>query len=77
MFYISSTVAVMVDVSDRWMCGRLDLEVLKCLSRHPGTPAILVLNKVFLDQWCKNAKMYATKRSQMFMLTDVRLLLGR
>lgn len=39
----------MVDVSDRWMCGRLDLEVLKCLSQHPDTPAILVLNKVFLD----------------------------
>ncbi|CAF98500.1 unnamed protein product, partial [Tetraodon nigroviridis] len=37
---------VMVDVSDRWMCGRLDMEVLKCLSQHPDTPAILVLNKV-------------------------------
>lgn len=47
--FISSTVVVMVDVADRWMCGRLDLEVLKCLSQHPDTPAILVLNKVFVD----------------------------
>lgn len=39
---------VMVDVSDRWMCGRLDFEVLKCLARHPDIPAILVLNKVDL-----------------------------
>uniref|UniRef100_H3BZ92 GTPase Era, mitochondrial n=1 Tax=Tetraodon nigroviridis TaxID=99883 RepID=H3BZ92_TETNG len=38
---------VMVDVSDRWMCGRLDMEVLKCLSQHPDTPAILVLNKTY------------------------------
>ncbi|KAM4545774.1 GTPase Era, mitochondrial [Odontesthes bonariensis] len=39
---------VMVDVSDRWMCGRLDFEVLKCLTKHPHIPAILVLNKVDL-----------------------------
>ncbi|XP_054611965.1 GTPase Era, mitochondrial [Dunckerocampus dactyliophorus] len=37
---------VMVDVSDRWMCKRLDFEVLKCLARHPNIPAVLVLNKV-------------------------------
>uniref|UniRef100_A0A3B3ZW31 GTPase Era, mitochondrial n=1 Tax=Periophthalmus magnuspinnatus TaxID=409849 RepID=A0A3B3ZW31_9GOBI len=41
-------VVVLVDVSDRWMCGRLDFEVLKCLALHPNTPAILVLNKVDL-----------------------------
>ncbi|XP_020785950.2 GTPase Era, mitochondrial [Boleophthalmus pectinirostris] len=41
-------VVVLVDVSDRWMCGRLDFEVLKCLAQHPDTPAILVLNKVDL-----------------------------
>ncbi|XP_032432478.1 GTPase Era, mitochondrial [Xiphophorus hellerii] len=39
---------VMVDVSDRWMCFMLDFEVLKCLAKHPHTPAILVLNKVDL-----------------------------
>uniref|UniRef100_A0AAQ4PGI4 GTPase Era, mitochondrial n=1 Tax=Gasterosteus aculeatus aculeatus TaxID=481459 RepID=A0AAQ4PGI4_GASAC len=37
---------VLVDVSDRWMCSRLDFEVLKCLAQHPDIPAILVLNKV-------------------------------
>ncbi|XP_029028907.1 GTPase Era, mitochondrial [Betta splendens] len=37
---------IMVDVSDRWMCSRLDFEVLKCLAQHPDIPAILVLNKV-------------------------------
>lgn len=41
-------VVVLVDVSDRWMCGQLDLEVLKCLAQHPDIPAILVLNKVDL-----------------------------
>ncbi|CAL1573854.1 unnamed protein product [Knipowitschia caucasica] len=41
-------VVVLVDVSDRWMCGRLDFEVLKCLAQHPEIPAILVLNKVDL-----------------------------
>ncbi|XP_015239128.1 PREDICTED: GTPase Era, mitochondrial [Cyprinodon variegatus] len=39
---------VMVDVSDRWMCSRLEFEVLKCLAQHPHIPAILVLNKVDL-----------------------------
>lgn len=39
---------VMVDVADRWMCNRLDFEVLKCLAQHPDIPAILVLNKVDL-----------------------------
>uniref|UniRef100_A0A3P9GZ99 GTPase Era, mitochondrial n=1 Tax=Oryzias latipes TaxID=8090 RepID=A0A3P9GZ99_ORYLA len=39
---------VMVDAGDRWMCSRLDLEVLKCLAQHPQIPAILVLNKVDL-----------------------------
>uniref|UniRef100_A0A8C2X4I1 GTPase Era, mitochondrial n=1 Tax=Cyclopterus lumpus TaxID=8103 RepID=A0A8C2X4I1_CYCLU len=37
---------VLVDVGDRWMCSRLDFEVLKCLALHPHIPAILVLNKV-------------------------------
>ncbi|KAK9536190.1 hypothetical protein VZT92_005996 [Zoarces viviparus] len=37
---------VLVDVADRWMCSRLDFEVLKCLAQHPDIPAILVLNKV-------------------------------
>ncbi|XP_041864298.1 GTPase Era, mitochondrial [Melanotaenia boesemani] len=37
---------VMVDVADRWMCSRLDFEVLKCLAQHPHIPAVLVLNKV-------------------------------
>lgn len=41
-------VVVLVDVSDRWMCGQLDFEVLKCLAQHPDIPAILVLNKVDL-----------------------------
>ncbi|XP_073336190.1 GTPase Era, mitochondrial [Pagrus major] len=39
---------VMVDVADKWMCNRLDPEVLKCLAQHPHIPAILVLNKVDL-----------------------------
>ncbi|CAN9501615.1 unnamed protein product [Ophioblennius macclurei] len=39
---------VLVDVADRWMCSRLDFEVLKCLAQHPKIPAILVLNKVDL-----------------------------
>lgn len=39
---------VMVDVADRWMCNRLDFEVLKCLAQHPDIPSILVLNKVDL-----------------------------
>ncbi|XP_040007085.1 GTPase Era, mitochondrial isoform X2 [Xiphias gladius] len=40
--------AVVVDVADRWMCSRLDFEVLKCLAQHSDIPAILVLNKVDL-----------------------------
>uniref|UniRef100_A0A3P8TAP5 GTPase Era, mitochondrial n=1 Tax=Amphiprion percula TaxID=161767 RepID=A0A3P8TAP5_AMPPE len=39
---------IMVDAADRWMCSRLDFEVLKCLAEHPHIPAILVLNKVDL-----------------------------
>uniref|UniRef100_A0A8C7Z6N8 GTPase Era, mitochondrial n=1 Tax=Oryzias sinensis TaxID=183150 RepID=A0A8C7Z6N8_9TELE len=42
---------VMVDAGDRWMCSRLDFEVLKCLAQHPQIPAILVLNKVFCFFW--------------------------
>lgn len=38
----------MVDVADRWMCKRLDFEVLRCLAQHPHIPAVLVLNKVEL-----------------------------
>ncbi|KAM9728314.1 GTPase Era, mitochondrial [Menidia menidia] len=41
-------VVVMVDATDRWMCSRLDFEVLKCLAQHPKTPSVLVLNKVDL-----------------------------
>ncbi|XP_020505627.2 GTPase Era, mitochondrial [Labrus bergylta] len=41
-------VVVMVDVADRWMCLKLDFEVLRCLAQHPDIPAILVLNKVDL-----------------------------
>lgn len=41
-------VVVLVDVSDRWMCGQLNFEVLKCLAQYPDIPAILVLNKVDL-----------------------------
>lgn len=67
-----------MDVADRWMCGRLDLEVLKCLCQHPDTPAILVLNKVSLDHWrCKNAVIYATNHPKMStMLTDALFFLG-
>ncbi|XP_056141017.1 GTPase Era, mitochondrial isoform X2 [Lampris incognitus] len=39
---------VMVDVSDKWTCNKLDLEVLKCLAQHPNIPAVLILNKVDL-----------------------------
>ncbi|XP_074467211.1 GTPase Era, mitochondrial [Sebastes fasciatus] len=39
---------ILVDVADRWMCGGLDFEVLKCLAQHPDIPAILVMNKVDL-----------------------------
>lgn len=39
---------ILVDVADRWMCSRLDFEVLKCLAEHRHIPAILVLNKVDL-----------------------------
>ncbi|XP_062288994.1 GTPase Era, mitochondrial [Scomber scombrus] len=39
---------VMVDVADRWMCGQLDFEVIKCLAQNPLIPAVLVLNKVDL-----------------------------
>ncbi|RVE63530.1 hypothetical protein OJAV_G00137310 [Oryzias javanicus] len=39
---------VLVDAADRWMCSRMDVEVLKCLAQHPQIPAVLVLNKVDL-----------------------------
>ncbi|XP_071023638.1 GTPase Era, mitochondrial isoform X2 [Oncorhynchus clarkii lewisi] len=39
-------VVIMVDVSDKWACNKLDFEVLKCLTQYPGVPAVLVLNKV-------------------------------
>uniref|UniRef100_A0A4W5NCR7 GTPase Era, mitochondrial n=1 Tax=Hucho hucho TaxID=62062 RepID=A0A4W5NCR7_9TELE len=41
-------VVVMVDVSDKWACNKLDFEVLKCLTQYPDVPAVLVLNKVDL-----------------------------
>ncbi|KAK5859083.1 hypothetical protein PBY51_003174 [Eleginops maclovinus] len=44
----ADVVVVLVDVSDRWMCSRLDFEVLKCLAKNADIPAILVLNKVDL-----------------------------
>uniref|UniRef100_A0A8C7HZQ5 GTPase Era, mitochondrial n=1 Tax=Oncorhynchus kisutch TaxID=8019 RepID=A0A8C7HZQ5_ONCKI len=42
----ASLVVVMVDVSDKWACNKLDFEVLKCLTQYPDIPAVLVLNKV-------------------------------
>uniref|UniRef100_A0A8C7LRI5 Era-like 12S mitochondrial rRNA chaperone 1 n=1 Tax=Oncorhynchus mykiss TaxID=8022 RepID=A0A8C7LRI5_ONCMY len=39
-------VVIMVDVSDKWACNKLDFEVLKCLTQYPDVPAVLVLNKV-------------------------------
>ncbi|XP_056415038.1 GTPase Era, mitochondrial isoform X1 [Hyla sarda] len=39
---------VLVDVSDKWMRKSLHPEVLKCLSKNPHVPSILVLNKVDL-----------------------------
>ncbi|XP_046876635.1 GTPase Era, mitochondrial [Hypomesus transpacificus] len=41
-------VLVMVDVSDKWACGKLDNEILKCLTQNPDIPTVLVLNKVDL-----------------------------
>ncbi|XP_043855291.1 GTPase Era, mitochondrial [Dromiciops gliroides] len=39
-------VVVLVDVSDKWTRGRLNQQVLKCLSQFPQVPSILVMNKV-------------------------------
>ncbi|XP_064208342.1 GTPase Era, mitochondrial [Anguilla rostrata] len=39
-------VVVLVDVSDKWACNKLDFEVLKCLAQNSNIPAVLVLNKV-------------------------------
>ncbi|NWS64054.1 ERAL1 GTPase, partial [Chunga burmeisteri] len=39
-------VLVLVDVSDHWTRNSLSKEVLKCLSRFPQIPSVLVLNKV-------------------------------
>lgn len=39
-------VLVLVDVSDHWTRNCLSKEVLKCLSRFPQIPSVLVLNKV-------------------------------
>ncbi|NXP74843.1 ERAL1 GTPase, partial [Ramphastos sulfuratus] len=41
-------VLVLVDVSDHWTRDSLSREVLKCLSKFPQIPSILVLNKVDL-----------------------------
>ncbi|NWH58977.1 ERAL1 GTPase, partial [Geococcyx californianus] len=41
-------VVVLVDVSDHWTRDSLSQEVLKCLSRFPNIPSVLVLNKVDL-----------------------------
>ncbi|KAJ7997075.1 hypothetical protein DPEC_G00225160 [Dallia pectoralis] len=52
-------VVVMVDVSDKWACRKLDLEVLKCLTQYPEVPAVLVLNKVDLLK-CKSKLLEVT-----------------
>ncbi|XP_067866871.1 GTPase Era, mitochondrial [Heterodontus francisci] len=39
-------VLVLVDISDHWTRNKLPTEVLKCLSKYPHLPAVLVLNKV-------------------------------
>ncbi|XP_061326124.1 GTPase Era, mitochondrial isoform X1 [Pezoporus flaviventris] len=41
-------VLVLVDVSDHWTRNSLSKEVLKCLSKFPQVPSVLVLNKVDL-----------------------------
>uniref|UniRef100_A0A8C4U6S3 GTPase Era, mitochondrial n=1 Tax=Falco tinnunculus TaxID=100819 RepID=A0A8C4U6S3_FALTI len=41
-------VLVLVDVSDHWTRNSLSKEVLRCLSRFPQIPSVLVLNKVDL-----------------------------
>lgn len=44
--YAFLAVLVLVDVSDHWTRDSLSREVLKCLSKFPQIPSILVLNKV-------------------------------
>jgi len=44
------TVAVIVDVSNVWHRTKIEEEVLKTLHLHSAKPAILVLNKVHIDQ---------------------------
>ncbi|XP_078080748.1 GTPase Era, mitochondrial [Mustelus asterias] len=41
-------VLVLVDISDHWTRNRLHIEILRCLSKYPHLPAVLVLNKVDL-----------------------------
>ncbi|XP_072326049.1 GTPase Era, mitochondrial isoform X2 [Scyliorhinus torazame] len=41
-------VLVLVDISDHWTRNKLHTELLKCLSKYPHLPAVLVLNKVDL-----------------------------
>ncbi|KAJ8275785.1 hypothetical protein COCON_G00075370 [Conger conger] len=41
-------VVVLIDVSEKWSCDKLNTEVLKCLAQNPCIPAVLVLNKVDL-----------------------------
>ncbi|XP_078536215.1 GTPase Era, mitochondrial [Lissotriton helveticus] len=44
----ANVVLVLVDISDSWTRHRLHPEVLKCLSKFPDVPSILVMNKVDL-----------------------------
>ena len=47
---VVDAVLVMVDVSDKWACGKLDYEILKCLTQNPDIPTVLVLNKVLTPE---------------------------
>ncbi|XP_038670623.1 GTPase Era, mitochondrial [Scyliorhinus canicula] len=44
----ANLVLVLVDISDHWTRNKLHTELLKCLSKYPHLPAVLVLNKVDL-----------------------------
>lgn len=44
----ANVVLVLVDIADFWTRHRLHPEVLKCLSKFPEVPSILVMNKVDL-----------------------------
>ncbi|XP_069471410.1 GTPase Era, mitochondrial isoform X2 [Ambystoma mexicanum] len=44
----ANVVLVLVDIADIWTRHQLHPELLKCLSKYPGLPSILVMNKVDL-----------------------------